>query len=163
AARRGGRPAALRRSDIAARLGGPWLPADDIGACVREPMGADIKIHHMPELASWTVEGRQLGWIAAGTSEWGTERRHAGQLLSDALNSSVPQIFDTIRDGDSERRVLNVVDTEAAKEKLSRIKTAFQNWIWSEPDRTDRLARIYNDKFNNIVPRAFEGSHLKLP
>ncbi len=101
--------------------------------------------------------------MAAGTSEWGTERRHAGQLLSDALNSSVPQIFDTIKDGQAERRVLNVVDTEAAKEKLHKIKTAFQNWIWSDPDRTDRLARVYNDRFNNIVPRAFDGSHLKLP
>jgi len=156
-------PADLRPSDITARLGAPWIPAADIVAFVKETMGAEIRIHHMPELASWTVEARQLGWMAAGTSEWGTERRHAGQLLSDALNSSVPQIFDTIKDGDSERRVLNVVDTEAAKEKLSKIKTAFQNWIWSDPDRTDRLARVYNDRFNNIVPRAFDGSHLKLP
>lgn len=156
-------PADLRPSDITARLGAPWIPAADIVAFVRETVGAEIRIHHMPELASWTVEARQLGWMAAGTSEWGTERRHAGQLLSDALNSSVPQIFDTVKDGDSERRVLNVVDTEAAKEKLSRIKTAFQNWIWSDPDRTDRLARVYNDRFNNIVPRAFDGSHLKLP
>ncbi|MEY9279101.1 N-6 DNA methylase [Bradyrhizobium yuanmingense] len=156
-------PADLRPSDITARLGAPWIPSADIVAFVRETMGAEIRIHHMPELASWTVEARQLGWMAAGTSEWGTERRHAGQLLSDALNSSVPQIFDTLKDGDSERRVLNVVDTEAAKERLSRIKTAFQNWIWSDPDRTDRLARVYNDRFNNIAPRAFDGSHLKLP
>lgn len=156
-------PVDLRPSDITARLGAPWIPAADIVAFVHETMGAEIKIHHMPELASWTVEARQLGWMAAGTSEWGTERRHAGQLLSDALNSSVPQIFDTIKDGDSERRVLNVVDTEAAKEKLHKIKAAFQNWIWSDPDRTDRLARVYNDRFNNIVPRAFDGSHLKLP
>ncbi|PPQ16137.1 lactate dehydrogenase [Bradyrhizobium sp. AC87j1] len=156
-------PADLRPSDITARLGAPWIPAADIVAFVKETMGAEIRIHHMPELASWTVEARQLGWMAAGTSEWGTERRHAGQLLSDALNSSVPQIFDTIKDGDSERRILNVIDTEAAKEKLSRIKSAFQNWIWSDPDRTDRLARVYNDRFNNIVPRAFDGSHLKLP
>jgi len=117
----------------------------------------------MPELASWTVEARQLGYLAAGTSEWGTDRRHAGQLLSDALNSSVPQIFDIVTDGDSERRVLNVVDTEAAKEKLTKIKTAFQSWIWSDPDRTDRLARVYNDRFNNIAPRAFNGDHLQLP
>ncbi|RTM08363.1 MAG: lactate dehydrogenase [Hyphomicrobiales bacterium] len=163
AALRDVQPADLRPSDITARLGAPWIPADDIVAFVKETMGTDIKIHHMPELASWTVEARQLGWMAAGTSEWGTERRHAGQLLSDALNSSVPQIFDTIKDGDSERRVLNVVDTEAAKEKLQKIKTAFQNWIWTDPDRTDRLARVYNDRFNNIVPRAFDGSHLKLP
>ncbi|RWB94704.1 MULTISPECIES: N-6 DNA methylase [unclassified Mesorhizobium] len=156
-------PADLSPSDITARLGAPWIPAADIVAFVKETMGAEIRIHHMPELASWTVEARQLGWMAAGTSEWGTDRRHAGELLADALNSRVPQIFDTIKEEKSERRVLNVVDTEAAKEKLQKIKTAFQSWIWTDPDRTDRLARVYNDRFNNIVPRAFDGSHLKLP
>ncbi|MBX9873552.1 MAG: DEAD/DEAH box helicase family protein, partial [Beijerinckiaceae bacterium] len=120
-------------------------------------------IRHMPELASWTVDARQLGWLAAGTSDWGTGRRHAGELLTDALNSRIPQIFDTVKEVGSERRVLNVVDTEAAKEKLQKIKTAFQSWVWSEPDRTDRLARVYNDRFNNIAPRAFDGSHLNLP
>ncbi|NTZ63915.1 lactate dehydrogenase [Agrobacterium tumefaciens] len=156
-------PVDLRPSDITARLGAPWIPAGDVVAFVKETMGTDIRIHHMPELASWTVEARQLSYLAAGTSEWGTDRRHAGELLSDALNSRVPQIFDTIRDGDSEKRVLNVVDTEAAKEKLHKIKQAFQRWIWSDPDRTDRLARVYNDRFNNIAPRKFNGDHLKLP
>jgi N12 class adenine-specific DNA methylase/adenine-specific DNA methylase len=156
-------PADLRPSDITARLGAPWIPAADIVSFVKETMNTDIKIHHMPELASWTVEARQFGYLAVGTSEWGTDRRHAGELLADALNSRVPQIFDTIKDGDSEKRVLNVVDTEAAKEKLYKIKTAFQNWIWSDPDRTDRLARVYNDRFNNIAPRKFDGSHLQLP
>lgn len=159
----GVQPADLRPSDITARLGAPWIPALDVVAFVKETMNVDIKIHHMPELASWTVDARQLGYLAVGTSEWGTERRHAGELLTDALNSRVPQIFDTIKDGDSERRVLNVVDTEAAKEKLHKIKEAFQRWIWSDPDRTERLARVYNDRFNNIAPRAFDGSHLKLP
>ncbi|GLR87643.1 helicase-related protein [Bradyrhizobium iriomotense] len=159
----GVQPADLRPSDITARLGAPWIPAADIVAFVKETMDAEIKIHHMPELASWTVEARQLAWMAAGTSEWGTDRRHAGELLADALNSRVPQIFDTIKEEMSERRVLNVVDTEAAKTKLQKIKDAFQRWIWSDPDRTDRLARVYNDRFNNIAPRAFDGSHLKLP
>ncbi|NTJ11730.1 helicase-related protein [Rhizobium lusitanum] len=156
-------PADLRPSDITARLGAPWIPADDVVAFVRETMEADITIHHLPELATWTVNARQLEWSAAGTTEWGTHRRHAGQLLSDALNSSVPQIFDTVRDGEAERRVLNTVETEAAKEKLTKIKAAFQSWIWSDPDRTDRLARVYNDTFNNIAPRAFNGDHLQLP
>jgi N12 class adenine-specific DNA methylase/adenine-specific DNA methylase len=159
----GVQPVDFRPSDITARLGAPWIPALDVVAFVKETMNVDIKIHHMPELASWTVDARQLGYLAVGTSEWGTGRRHAGELLTDALNSRVPQIFDTIKDGDSERRVLNVVDTEAAKEKLHKIKEAFQRWIWSDPDRTDRLARVYNDRFNNIAPRAFDGSHLKLP
>ncbi|MCW8059362.1 lactate dehydrogenase [Agrobacterium tumefaciens] len=156
-------PVDLRPSDITARLGAPWIPAGDVVAFVKEMMGTDIRIHHMAELASWTVDARQLGYLAVGTSEWGTDRRHAGELLSDALNSRVPQIFDTIRDRDSEKRVLNVVDTEAAKEKLHKIRQAFQRWIWSDPDRTDRLARVYNDRFNNIAPRKFNGDHLKLP
>jgi N12 class adenine-specific DNA methylase/adenine-specific DNA methylase len=155
-------PADLRPSDITARLGAPWIPAADVVAFVKEMMGADIKIHHMPELGSWTVEARQLCYSAAGTSEWGTSRRDAGELLTDALNSRVPQIFDVFKDIDGERRVLNVVDTEAARDKLQKIKQAFQNWVWTDPDRTDRLARIYNDRFNNIAPRSFDGSHLKL-
>ncbi|MDL2403140.1 helicase-related protein [Rhizobium mayense] len=159
----GVQPADLRPSDITARLGAPWIPAADIVAFVYQTMGAEIRIHHMPELGSWTVEARQLGWTAAGTSEWGTDRRHAGELLADALNSRVPQIFDVFKDGDGERRVLNVVDTEAARDKLQKIKTAFQNWVWTDPDRTDRLARVYNDRFNNIAPRRFDGSHLVLP
>lgn len=156
-------PADLGPSDITARLGSPWIPASDVVAFVKETMDAEIRIHHMPELASWTVEARQLAWMAAGTSDWGTERRHAGELLADALNSRVPQIFDTVKEDGTERRVLNVVDTEAAKEKLQKIKTAFETWVWSDVDRTDRLARIYNDRFNNIAPRAFNGDHLQLP
>nr|WP_246422921.1 DNA methylase [Mycoplana azooxidifex] len=156
-------PADLRPSDITARLGAPWIPAADVVAFVKEKMEADIRIHHMPELGSWTVEARQLGYSAAGTSVWGTSRRHAGDLLADALNSRVTQIFDVFKDADGERRVLNVVDTEAARDKLQRIKQAFQDWVWTDPDRTDRLARDYNDRFNNIAPRKFDGSHLKLP
>ncbi|MAS07142.1 MAG: lactate dehydrogenase [Ahrensia sp.] len=158
----GVQPADLSPSEITARLGAPWIPASDVVDFVKETTGTDIKIRHMPELASWTVDARMLAYRAEGTSEWGTKRRHAGELIADALNSRIPQIFDTVKDGDSERRVLNVVDTEAAKEKLTKIKTAFQTWVWSDADRTDRLARVYNDTFNNIAPRSFSGDHLQL-
>ncbi len=156
-------PADLRPSDITARLGAPWIPAADVVSFVKEKMEVDIRIHHTPELGSWTVEARQLGYSAAGTSDWGTSRRHAGELLADALNSRVPEIFDVFKDVDGERRVLNVIDTEAARDKLQKIKQSFQDWVWTDPDRTDRLARDYNDRFNNIAPRKFDGSHLKLP
>ena len=156
-------PAPLRPSDITARLGAPWIPAADVVAFVKEKMDAEIRIHHMPELGSWTVEARQLAYRAAGTSEWGTSRRHAGELLADALNSRVPQIFDTFKDVGGERRVLNVVDTEAAREKLQKIKSEFERWVWTDPDRTDRLAGVYNERFNNLAPRKFDGSHLQLP
>ena len=126
-------------------------------------MGAEVRIWHTVELATWTVEASAFAGTAAGTSEWGTSRRHAGQLLHDALNSATPQIFDTVIEDGVERRVLNVEATEAAKEKLLRIKTAFTQWVWTDPDRADRLARIYNDQFNNLVPRHFDGRHLTLP
>lgn len=138
-------------------------PAADVVAFVKQTMDVEIKIHHMPELGSWTVEARQLAYRAAGTSEWGASRRHAGELLADALNSHVPQIFDTIKDVGGERRVLSVVDTEAAREKLQKIKTEFERWVWTDPERTDRLAGVYNERFNNLAPRKFDGSHLQLP
>ena len=156
-------PADLRPSDITARLGAPWLPTDVIAAFAREVMTTETTIRHCAELASWTVDMAGFVGTAAGTSAWGTSRRHAGHLLHDALNSATPQIFDTIIEDGSERRVLNAEATEAAREKLARLKEAFTAWIWTDPDRTDRLARIYNDRFNNLVPRHFDGRHLTLP
>ena len=120
-------------------------------------------MRHTVEIASWSVETAPFAGTAAGTSEWGTARRNAGWLLHDALNSATPQIFDTVIEDGVEKRVLNSEATEAAKEKLARIKEAFTGWIWTDPDRTDRLARIYNDRFNNLVPRHFDGRHLTLP
>jgi len=100
---------------------------------------------------------------AAATSEWGTARRHAGELLDDALHAAIPTIWDVWRDLDGEHREVNAAETEAAKEKLAKIKSAFEGWIWTDPERTDRLARVYNDSYNNLVPRHFDGSHLHLP
>jgi len=157
-------PVDLKPSEITARLGAPWIPAADVVSFVKEMMQADIIIHHSPELASWNVNAASLGYVSAGTVEWGTHRRHAGQLLSDALNSSLPQVFDTVKGASGgESRVLNTVETEAAKDKLQKIKDAFANWLWNDPDRADRLSRVYNDTYNNLVPRAFDGRHLKLP
>ena len=156
-------PEDLRPSDITARLGAPWIPAADIEAFAAEVMGTATRVRHTVEIASWSVDIAPFIGTAAGTSEWGTSRRNAGWLLHDALNSATPQIFDTIIEDGVEKRVLNSEATEAAKEKLARIKDAFTAWIWTDPDRTDRLARLYNDRFNNLVPRRFDGRHLTLP
>ncbi|WP_264802797.1 hypothetical protein, partial [Acetobacter fabarum] len=73
-------------------------------------------------------------------------------------------IWDTIRDSNgSDSRVLNTQETEAAKEKLAAIRQAFQNWVWQDAERADRLVRLYNDTYNNLVPRTFNGDHLRLP
>ena len=156
-------PEDLLPSDITARLGAPWIPAADIEAFVAEAMDTTTRVRHTVEIASWSVETAPFAYTAAGTSEWGTARRNAGWLLHDALNSATPQIFDTIVEDGVEKRVLNSEATEAAKEKLAKIRQAFTNWIWTDPDRTDRLARVYNDRFNNLVPRRFDGRHLTLP
>ena len=156
-------PEDLRPSDITARLGGPWLPADVVEAFSAEVIGVRTRVRHTVEVAAWSLDLSRYEGAAAATSEWGTLRRHAGLLLSDALNSSLPQVWDTRMVDGKEMRELNEKGTEAAKEKLARIKEAFERWVWTDPDRTDRLARIYNDRFNNLQPRAFDGSHLQLP
>jgi N12 class adenine-specific DNA methylase len=99
-------------------------------------------VRHTVEAAVWSVDMSRFENAAAATSEWGTARRHAGLLLQDALNSSVPQIWDTKWQDGKEVRELNEKETEAAKERLLRIKESFERWVWTDPDRTDRLARL---------------------
>nr|WP_294506281.1 helicase-related protein [uncultured Rhodopila sp.] len=156
-------PEDLPPSDITARLGAPWIPAADIEAFAAEAMGTATRVRHTVAVAAWSVETAPFASTAAGTSEWGTARRNAGLLLHDALNNATPQIFDTVIEDGVEKRVLNSEATEAAKEKLAKIRDAFTAWIWTDADRTDRLARLYNDRFNNLVPRRFDGRHLTLP
>ena len=156
-------PEDLRPSDITVRLGAPWIPTDVIEAFSIDMMDTETRVMHCPEIATWDVDIAKFVGTAHGTSTWGTGRRNAGYLLHDALNSATPQIYDTVVVDGSERRELNVEATEAAKEKLAQIKEAFTTWVWTDPDRTDRLARIYNDRFNNLVPRHFDGRHLTLP
>jgi N12 class adenine-specific DNA methylase/adenine-specific DNA methylase len=157
-------PEDLRPSDITARLGAPWLPVSDIMDFTREVLGVETVIHHTAEVACWSVEKRAFLGRAEATSVWGTERRHAGELLEDALTQASPKIWDSVRDAEgNERRELNTQETEAAKEKLAAIRQAFQNWVWQDAERADRLVRLYNDTYNNLVPRTFNGDHLRLP
>ncbi|PJG47237.1 lactate dehydrogenase [Sphingobium sp. LB126] len=157
-------PVDLKPSEITARLGAPWVPTDIIEAFIAQTMEVQTRIYHNVTLASWTVDKTPFQGHVSSTSTWGTARRSAADLLEDALNSSIPKIYDVIREpGGFERRELNTTDTEAAKEKLAAIKSTFEKWVWQESDRADRLVRIYNDAFNNLVPRAFNGQHLTLP
>jgi N12 class adenine-specific DNA methylase len=156
-------PEDLKPSDITARLGAPWIPAEVIEAFSAEIIGVRTSIRHTVEIAAWTVDAASFAGRAAATSEWGTERRNAGLLLHDALNAAIPAIYDVWMEEGRERRELNAAETEAAKDKLQKIKSAFERWVWTDVERTDRLARIYNDRFNNLVPRHFDGSHLTLP
>jgi N12 class adenine-specific DNA methylase len=156
-------PEDLKPSEISARLGAPWVPAEVVEVFASEVIGVRTAVRHTVEIASWSVDVDAFAGQASATSEWGTARRHAGHLLDDALNASIPQIWDARIENGREVREINPAETEAAKEKLAKIKQAFERWVWTCPERTDRLARIYNTRFNNLVPRAFDGSHLRLP
>lgn len=156
-------PEDLRPSDITARLGAPWIPVDVVEAFSAAMIGIGTTVRHTAAVAAWSVDTTTFIGQAAATSLWGTARRHAGLLLSDALNSAIPTIWDVWVEDGKEKREVNAEETEAAKEKLGRIKAAFETWIWTDPERTDRLSRLYNDKYNNLVPRHFDGSHLQLP
>ncbi|MHB0708413.1 N-6 DNA methylase, partial [Roseomonas mucosa] len=156
-------PEDLRPSDITARLGAPWIPAGDVEAFIREVIGVETPVRHTVEVAHWSIDVRRFVGLASATSEWGTHRRHAGELLDDALNASIPQIWDVWRDEQGEHRQMNAQETEAAKDKLAKIKDAFERWVWTDSERAERLVRLYNDAFNSLVPRHFSGEHLQLP
>ncbi|GHE73040.1 hypothetical protein GCM10019059_35840 [Camelimonas fluminis] len=156
-------PVDIPPSDITARLGSPWIPAVDISLFIFETLGVKTEVYHQPRLATWSVQEYRFHGATEAKARWETHRYPLHQLVTDALNSRTPAIHDTVVDAEGrETRVINSVETEAAKERLSAFRTEFERWIWNDPDRSVRLARIYNDNFNNLVARKFDGSHLAL-
>jgi N12 class adenine-specific DNA methylase len=151
--------------DIDANLGAPWIPESDIHAFAAELFRvspADIRIGHLKKDAVWSVDAdRSAEHAVAATSEFGTARANGVWLLELALNMKSPVIYDTIRTDAGEERVVNQEETLAAKEKQKLIKERFKHWTFADPDRTERLVRIYNDTYNNLRPRLFDGSHLE--
>ena len=153
--------------DIDANLGAPWIPATDIQAFAAELFNVpaeSFKVNHLKKDAVWSVEPdyRALQSVAA-TADYGTGRVNGTELLGLGLNLKTPVIYDIVRGANGDERVLNPTETQAAKEKQKRIKEKFKAWIFADPDRTERLVRNYNDTYNNLRPRLFDGSHLDFP
>jgi N12 class adenine-specific DNA methylase/SAM-dependent methyltransferase len=150
--------------DIDANLGAPWLPVSDIRAFAAELFRVppeSVPVGHLEKDAVWgvTPDYAALNSVAA-TADYGTPRANGTWLLELALNLKTPVIYDQI---DRETRVVNAEATLAAKEKQRQIKDQFRAWVFADPDRTERLVRLYNDAFNNLRPRLFDGSHLAFP
>jgi N12 class adenine-specific DNA methylase len=156
-------PSDLSATEIDARLGSTWVPKEDIKKFTEELLGENgIRVSHVPQLGLWQVRG---SWSAkqsvANTTEWGTERRSALDLVEDALNLRTPTVYDW--DARNERNVVNVPATEAARDKQQKIKDRFNTWLWQDDERRERLVKKYNEEFNNIRLRTFNGDHLTLP
>jgi N12 class adenine-specific DNA methylase len=153
--------------DIDAHLGAPWIPEADIQAFAAALFGVSphaVQIAHLKKDAVWSIEpGLDAVRSVAATTDYGTERANGVWLLEQALNLRTPVIYDTVVHDGKEERVLNQEETLAAREKQKGIKEQFKGWLFTDPDRTERLVRLYNDMYNNLRLRAFDGSHLVFP
>ena len=156
-------PADLSATEIDARLGSTWIPAADIQLFAAQMLNEEgITVSHAPQLGLWVVRGGySVRFSVANTTECGTDRRSALELIEDALNLRVPTVYD--HDADKDRDVINGPATEAARDKQEKLKERFKQWIWQDDDRRERLVRKYNDEFNHTRLRTFNGDHLTLP
>jgi N12 class adenine-specific DNA methylase len=153
--------------DIEANLGAPWIPAADVQAFAAQLFNvkkSSVPVTRLKKDAVWSlVPDHAAEASVAATSDVGTQRANGTWLLELALNMKAPTLYDTLVVDGHEQRVVNQPETLAAREKQKLIKERFRSWIFTDPERTERLVRIYNDTYNNLRPRQFDGSHLDFP
>lgn len=163
-------PADLSAAEISVRLGTTWIPEEDIRNFVLELLQPPyylrrkIQVHYSPHTGAWQIEGKSVdsGSVYA-SSTYGTQRASAYHIIEDTLNLRDVRIFDYIEVDGTRKAILNKKETTIAQSKQTAIKQEFQNWIWRDPNRRERLTKYYNEKFNNIRPREYDGSHLEFP
>ena len=156
-------PEDLRPSQIEARLGASWVPDTDVEAFVSSLLGGNrVEITHSPQVGAWFVTASPEARVSvANTTEWGTARYTAIDLIMDALNLKTPTVYDV--EPVTLKRVINATETEGARDKQEKIKERFKAWLWEDDGRRERLCRLYNDQFNSDRLRVFNGAHLTLP
>ena len=161
-------PKDLTASEISVRLGATWLPPDDVQEFIfhllETPRYAqwNIKVHFSPFTSEWNIEGKSYdkGNVRAYNT-YGTSRINAYKIIEETLNLKDVRIFDYIEDDEGRKKaVLNKKETAIAQSKQEMIKQEFQDWIWSAPERRERLCKSYNEKFNSVRPREYDGSHI---
>jgi N12 class adenine-specific DNA methylase len=157
-------PADLLPGDISARLGSSWIPATDIRDFICETLDIPrsfVTVTHSGAIATWALTLDSYAKTAvSNTTTWGTPRVRATDLIEDGLNGRTPTVYDQI---DKDTRVVNQQETIAAREAQQKLRDRFSEWIWQDEARAQRLARHYNDTFNNLRLRTYDGSHLTFP
>ena len=161
-------PKDLTASEISVRLGATWLPPDDVQEFIfhllETPRYAqwNIKVHFSPFTSEWNIEGKSYdkGNVRAYNT-YGTSRINAYKIIEETLNLKDVRIFDYIEDDEGRKKaILNKKETAIAQSKQEMIKQEFQDWIRSDPERRERLCKFYNEKFNSVRPREYDGSHI---
>ena len=161
-------PKDLSAAEISVRLGATWIPQEDIQRFVMELLtpssyaAGRLKVRYTPINGDWFIENKSsdMGNVKAD-STYGTKRASAYRIIEDTLNLRDTRIFDYVYDEHGNKKaVFNAKETTAAQAKQEVIKQAFQDWIWKDPERRNRLVRYYNDTFNSVRPREYDGSHI---
>ena len=164
-------PKDLDASEIEARLGATWISPDYITEFMAETFHTPrqhinyerIKVQYAEVTGQWNVKGKNVDGSnnPLSTATYGTQRANAYRLLEDALNLRDTKIYDTIHDADGEHRVLNRKETTLAQQKQELIREEFKEWIFKDMSRRETLCKIYNERFNSIRPREYDGSHIQ--
>ena len=161
-------PQDLSASEISVRLGATWLPTDDVQKFIFELLQTpryaqwNIKVHYSEYTAEWNIENKNYDKSnVMANSTYGTERVNAYKIIEETLNLKDVRIFDYVEDVNGNKKpVLNKKETAIAQGKQEMIKQAFQDWIWKDPERRERLVRKYNGLFNSMRAREYDGSHI---
>ena len=164
-------PKDLDASEIEARLGATWISPDYITEFMAETFHTPrqhinyerIKVQYAEVTGQWNVKGKNVDSSnnPLSTATYGTQRANAYRLLEDALNLRDTKIYDTIHDADGEHRVLNRKETTLAQQKQELIREEFKEWIFKDMSRRETLCKIYNERFNSVRPREYDGSHIQ--
>ena len=161
-------PKDLTASEIAVRLGTTWLPPEIIQQFMFEFLDTpryaqwNIKVHFSQFTGEWNIEGKSYDRSnVKAYSTYGTSRINGYKIIEETLNLKDVRIFDYIEDEEGKKKaVLNKKETAIAQAKQELIKQGFQDWIWADPARREKLTKMYNEKFNSIRPREYDGSHI---
>ena len=161
-------PQDLSAAEISVRLGTTWIPQEDIQRFVMELLTPSsyaqsrIRVRYTPINGDWFIENKSSDYgNVKADSTYGTKRASAYRIIEDTLNLRDTRIFDYVYDENGNKKaVFNAKETTAAQAKQEAIKQAFQDWIWKDPERRNRLVRYYNDTFNSVRPREYDGSHI---
>ena len=161
-------PEDLTASEISVRLGSTWLPVDIVQQFIYEFLNtpgyakSSIIVHYSKYTGEWSIDGKSYDRSnVKAYNTYGSARINAYRIIEETLNLKDVRIFDYVEDIDGNRKVvLNKKETAIAQSKQELIKQGFQDWVWADPERRERLCKLYNEKFNSIRPREYDGSHI---